>query len=95
MPMDFPDLKTLRNHYDRPDAVPYKDGESEDVYRERCAVYMETVWKDPVEANEIRTKKGWDQWDDKEAEVAIQRHPNPVSNPMLLNRMIDRKRKSL
>lgn len=90
MPMDFPDLKSLRNSYDDPKRVPYKAGESEDAYRERCAVYMETVWNDPVEAQEVRSGKGWDRWSDKDADQAIAKHPDPTSNPMLLSKMVDR-----
>lgn len=90
MPMDFPDLASLRRSYDDPKRVPYKAGESEAAYRERCAVYIETVWKDPVEAQEIRSGKGWDRWDDKTTDQAIRSHPDPMSNPMLLGKMVDR-----
>lgn len=95
MPMDFPDLKSLRSSFDSKDRLPYKEGEPEAKYRERCAVYMETVWKDTVEAQEIRSGKGWDRWGDKDVDEAVKKHPDPISNPMLLTKMIERgKRKS-
>lgn len=90
MPMDFPNLKVLREFYDSPKAVPYNEGESEAAYRERCARHAETVYKDPVEAMEIRSGKGWDRWDDKTTDEAVNRHPDPTSNPMLLSKMIER-----
>lgn len=66
MPMSFPDLKTLRAHFDHPKSLPYYEGESEATYRERCAVWSEEVWSDYVQAHEIRTSKGWDQWNEDE-----------------------------
>lgn len=90
MPMDFPDLNTLRRFYDAPGAVPYRAGESEADYRERCARHAETVYGDPVEAMEIRSGKGWDRWDDKTTDQAIRSHPDPMSNPMLLGKMLDK-----
>jgi hypothetical protein len=62
MPMDFEDMDALKRSFDSPDRLPLKNGESEADYRERCAVYMETVWQDTIEAHEIRTGKGWDKW---------------------------------
>ncbi len=77
MPMSFPDLKTLRVRYDRENSVPYKDGETEADYREQCAVYMETVWKDHVEAHEVRTGKGWDQWNQVQQTDLLKRKIGP------------------
>lgn len=94
MPMDFPNLDVLRRFYDSPKALPYREGETEASYRERCAVHAETVYKDPVEAMEIRSSKGWDKWDDKTTDEAVKRHPDPASNPMLLTKMADRLKKS-
>ncbi len=50
-----------------PGRLPYRDGESEAKYRERCAVWSVERWGDHVEAQEIRTGKGWDQWSLTEA----------------------------
>ena len=62
MPMDFPDLRSLKLSFDDPKAVPYKEGEPESEYRERCAVWVETKHGDKIEAMEIRSGKGWDRW---------------------------------
>ena len=67
MPMNFPDLASLRASFDRPKALPYREGESEADYRERCAVWSEERWHDHVQAQEIRTGKGWDQWKEADA----------------------------
>lgn len=63
MPMDFPDLAKLRRSFDYPEMLPYQDGETEDTYRERCAAWSEQQG-DHVQAQEVRTKKGWDKWND-------------------------------
>ena len=65
MPMDFPDLAKLRRSFDHPSMLPYEDGETEDTYRERCAVWSEQEG-DHVQAQEVRTKKNWDKWNDAE-----------------------------
>lgn len=61
MPMSFPDLASLRRLCDYPERVPYREGETEVEYRERCAVWSKD---DFVQAHEIRTGKGWDEWND-------------------------------
>ena len=69
MPMDFPDLVALRGAFDHPKMLPYRDGETEAAYRERCAVWSEERWHDYVQAREIRSGKGWDK-DDPRAALA-------------------------
>lgn len=66
MPMNWPDLASLRASFDHPKGLPYQEGESEAEYRERCAVWSEKKWNDHVQAHEIRSGKGWDKWDDRE-----------------------------
>lgn len=61
MPMSWPDLPSLRRSFDRPTAVPYQEGESEKSYRDRCAAWSEESG-DLVQAHEVRTGKGWDEW---------------------------------
>jgi hypothetical protein len=51
---------------------PSKD-ESEADYRERCAVMVATKYKDFVEAHEIRTTKGWNQWNEAEKTDLLRR----------------------
>ena len=66
MPMDFPDLASLRRSFDHPKALPYHEDEPEAAYRERCAVWSEQRWGDYVQAREIRSGKGWDKDDPAE-----------------------------
>ena len=73
MPMDFPDLNALKAGYDHETMVPYKEGETEDQYRERCAVWVETVHGDHIEAQEVRTKKGWNKWGEGDQKDLLRR----------------------
>ena len=66
MPMNCPTLDSLRKSFDGEHGVPYREGETEAEYRERCAVWSETHWNDHVQAQEIRTGKGWDRWSGEE-----------------------------
>ena len=64
MPMDFPDMKALISaakvhKFRRPMA-----GETEKEFREALADHVTPI--DFIESQEIRTKKGWDQWNDAE-----------------------------
>ncbi len=60
MPMSFPDMKSLENaarvHKFRD---PFEN-ESEPDFRAALAEHVNA--RDRVEAHEIRTGKGWDQW---------------------------------
>ena len=60
MPMDFPDLESLkfcaRVHKFR----KINDGESEHDYRESLADHVASI--DLIESQEIRNKVGWDKW---------------------------------
>ena len=62
MPMSFPDMESLIRmgemlHFRKP-----YEGESERDYRNALADFD----PDTVEAHEIRTGKGWDQWNESE-----------------------------
>lgn len=59
MPLSFPNLDSLKNYFGR--SVLYEDGETEESYRERCAVHSEQTG-DHVQAMEVRSKKPWDRW---------------------------------
>lgn len=71
MPMDFPDLKSLRMaakiHQFR--IVNY--GESEDDYRNALADHVAP--RDIIESQEIRNKAGWDQWTDDQNKDMLKR----------------------
>ena len=64
MPMSFPDLDSLihaaKTHGFR---LPLPD-EPEPVYRAALARHVRFI--DRIEAHEIRTGKGWDQWTPQE-----------------------------
>lgn len=60
MPMDFPNLQSLKDRAKSRNFRNCKDGETEDMYRQAFAKYMDSI--DMVEANEIRNKVGWDKW---------------------------------
>lgn len=60
MPIDFPDLESLKRYFNRPKAVPFV-GQTEEVYRDQCAVWSEDSG-DSVQAMEVRTGSGWNKW---------------------------------
>ncbi len=60
MPMDFPDLRSLKNCAQVHGFRKINELESEEDYREALAVHVEP--RDFLEAQEIRAKVGWDQW---------------------------------
>lgn len=58
--MDFPDMESLKKWAkQREFRQPFLD-ESELQYRSAFALFMND--KDPVEAMEIASGKGWDRW---------------------------------
>ncbi len=71
MPMDFPDLKSLkfaarihkfRSMYDR---------EAIEQYREALADHVFSV--DAIESGEIRYGIGWDKWSDEQKRAELKR----------------------
>lgn len=71
MPMNFPDMDALKDaarvHKFR---APH-EGELEIEYRMALADHVRPI--DLVESQEIRTGKGWDQWDDENKSDLIKR----------------------
>lgn len=60
MPMDFPDMESLKKWAKvRGFRQPFSD-ESELAYRAAFSLFMKD--KDPIEAMEIASGKGWDKW---------------------------------
>ena len=58
--MDFPDMESLKKWAKvREFREPFPD-EDELTYRSAFAIFMSD--KDPVEAAEIASGKGWDRW---------------------------------
>ncbi len=62
MPMNFPDLRSLKNAAKMWKFREIKKGELEEDYRRALADYVAS--KDFIESEEIRNKVGWDQWND-------------------------------
>ena len=61
MPMSFPDFESLRQRAEQRKFRKPNEGETEEEFRQAFAEFMQEV--DPVEAHEIRSGKGWDEWD--------------------------------
>jgi len=72
MPMNFPDMDSLKSaakvHEFR---QPYK-GEVEEIYRELLADHVQS--KDMIESQEIRCKVGWDKFSDDNKLDLLKRH---------------------
>lgn len=60
MPMNFPDFQSLKGRAKQRNFRPPTENETEEQYRKFFAEFMDCF--DTVEANEIRNKVGWDQW---------------------------------
>lgn len=60
MPMNFPDIESLKRAAEVHNFRQPNDGELEENYRIELATHVDVI--DMVEANEIRYKVGWDQW---------------------------------
>jgi len=72
MPMNFPDLKSLMRAAEMWKFREIDTGkETEEEYREALADFVQS--RDSVEAHEIRTKIGWDQWSDKQQKDHLKR----------------------
>lgn len=64
MPMSFPDMKSLIRHAEMLKFRAPNPGETESEYRTALADFVRPL--DFIESQEIRTGKGWDQWNDLE-----------------------------
>lgn len=65
------------------------EGETSEEYREVIADLHQD--RDPVEAHEIRTGKGWDKWTDADLDVLVIKSPETLdTNPMVMMRMMYR-----
>lgn len=58
MPMDFPNLESLKSRAKQRGFRQPEANESEEQYRQAFADYMRPI--DPVESTEIRSGLGWD-----------------------------------
>ena len=71
MPMSFPDMASLRRAAEVWKFREPNEGETEAEYRAGLADFV--IMKDPVESMEIRTGKGWNEWNDPEKREALRR----------------------
>jgi hypothetical protein len=71
MPISFPDMASLERYFG--DGLPPKPGETEEQYRERCAVFSVEKYNDHIQAHEVRTGKGWNKWDDGDKSELLRR----------------------
>ena len=62
MPMDFPNLESLKNAAKVHKFREINEGETEQKYREALADHVSEA--DIIEAHEIRTGIGWDKWNE-------------------------------
>lgn len=76
MPVDFETPEKVIEHAKMTGFRPPKEGESEADYRESYADHHHG--KDPIEAHEIRTGKGWDKWSNEDEKDALRRQGFPI-----------------
>lgn len=71
MPMSFPDMESLVQAAEVHKFRQLNEGETEAAYRTALADHVQGI--DLVESMEIRTGKGWDQWDVDESRELVAR----------------------
>jgi hypothetical protein len=64
MPMSFPDIESLKRRAEQRGFRQPNEDELESQFRKEFADFMESV--DFVESMEIRTSKGWDEFNEKQ-----------------------------
>ncbi len=69
MPMDFPDMDSLKSCAEVHKFRQPQENESENEYRTALADHVRSV--DQIESMEIRNGKGWDKWSRIESVDAI------------------------
>jgi len=72
MPMNFSDMKSLKMAARVHKFRKLDSEETEEDYREALANYVESA--DPIEAEEIRNKVGWDKFTDEQNEDMLRRN---------------------
>ena len=71
MPMDFPDLESLKRAAKMWKFREIEKGETEDSFRTALANFVAD--KDLIESQEIRSKVGWDRWSDDQNNATLGR----------------------
>lgn len=76
MPVDFPDMPSLERAAALHKFRQAREGETEAQYREALADHVAPI--DFIESQEIRTSKGWDQWNNEENRDMLRRRGFPL-----------------
>lgn len=76
MPMDFPDMNSLKLAAKCHKFREPNNGESEDTYREALADHVQTI--DFIESQEIRNKVGWDRFSESQMIDLLRRKGFPI-----------------
>lgn len=76
MPMDFPDMNSLKRAAGLWKFRQPNDGESESDYRFSLANFVES--QDYVESLEIRNKVGWDRFSEDQNKDTLRRKGFPI-----------------
>ena len=71
MPIRFPDIKSLKRAAEIHNFRQPNEDESEQAYRAALANHVTP--RDRIEGHEIRTGKGWNEWN-AEDKIALFRH---------------------
>ena len=71
MPMSFPDIESLKSRADQRGFRQPNEDELESQFRKEFADFMESV--DLVESMEIRTSRGWDEFNEKQKTNMLER----------------------
>lgn len=71
MPMDFPDMKSLKRCAEMWKFRPPHKGEPKQTYRDALADFVAP--KDFIESCEIRNKVGWDRFNDEQNKDMLRR----------------------
>lgn len=69
MPMDFPDMDSLKCCAEVHKFRQPNEGENENEYRTALADHVRPV--DQIESMEIRNGRGWDKWSDQQKMDAL------------------------
>jgi len=64
MPMDFPDMDSLKRRASVHGFREPKQNESENEYRQELADFVKPI--DQIESMEIRAGRGWDKWSEQQ-----------------------------
>lgn len=69
MPMDFPDMRSLKSCAKVHKFRQPQEDESENEYRAALADHVKPI--DQIESMEIRTGRGWDKWSKQQGVTAM------------------------